>query len=314
MMTKEAKVGLLLGLVFIVAIAVVLKGVGNRSPRDIPSLLPDSSKSLAYTGTQLNALSSTIHLATSGSEKRRETVPPLKNDNNALFVSKQRPENDNVHDAQTVSGVAKQALVKDTVRQGNHVAVNRQNIATPISPLGDSEMETIRHRTSLPNVSLIKQSDYQAENGRKLIERQVVHKRTNSKKPKQKVYYIKKGESLSDVALIVYGPVEGKRWVNVQKIYKANTRIIPSMDVVTAGLKVIIPPLPNPQSGGNDHKQIKIATPKSKKYMVKEGDSLWLISKKLLGKGKRYNEIIKLNKQLRSDKALRPGMKINIPH
>ncbi len=39
-------------------------------------------------------------------------------------------------------------------------------------------------------------------------------------------------------------------------------------------------------------------TPQKKTYTVKPGDSLWAISKKLLGNGARYNELYELNKSI----------------
>jgi|GEM_PF-6895622 len=314
MMTKEAKVGLLLGLVFIVSIAIVLKGVGNRSPYEIPSLIDGGAKALEFTGTPLNALSSTIHLDTSSSEARQGINSPLKNDENSRFASQQAPSTSSTNNHQPISEVKSQDLVSEPVTQNNQANRSYRNIATPISPSGDNALDSVRYRAALPNVTVEKQTKYQLKKGQAAISERVARNGGFVKKTTQKVYYIKEGENLSDVALKVYGAVEGKRWVNVEKIYKANTEVIASIDVVTAGLKVIIPPLSGKQEAKVNHRANKITTTKTKRYVVKEGDSLWLISKKLLGNGNRYNEIIKLNKQLQSANALQPGMKIDIPN
>ncbi len=49
-------------------------------------------------------------------------------------------------------------------------------------------------------------------------------------------------------------------------------------------------------------------------YVVREGDSLWTISRKTLGKGSRWKEIHQLNiDQLPSADAVRPGMVLRLP-
>ena len=47
-------------------------------------------------------------------------------------------------------------------------------------------------------------------------------------------------------------------------------------------------------------------------YLIVEGDSLWSIAQKQLGKGDRYNEILALNPEL-SIEALKVGTRIKIP-
>ncbi len=52
-------------------------------------------------------------------------------------------------------------------------------------------------------------------------------------------------------------------------------------------------------------------SPEYQTYIVKSGDSLWNISKKFLGQGSRYREIMTLN-NLKSDRIY-PGMELKIP-
>lgn len=52
----------------------------------------------------------------------------------------------------------------------------------------------------------------------------------------------------------------------------------------------------------------------SKIHVVKEGESLWLISKKELGAGSRWKEIYDANRdQLSSPEALKTGLKLRVP-
>lgn len=66
-----------------------------------------------------------------------------------------------------------------------------------------------------------------------------------------KIYTVGEGESLSTVAKNVYGAEEGNRYVNINRIYEANKDILPSRDEVVAGQKLIIPPLPQPTVNPN---------------------------------------------------------------
>lgn len=53
---------------------------------------------------------------------------------------------------------------------------------------------------------------------------------------------------------------------------------------------------------------------KSKSYTVKDGDSLWLIAAETLGDGNRYTEIVKLNSDILEDEdAIVIGMNLKIP-
>lgn len=56
-------------------------------------------------------------------------------------------------------------------------------------------------------------------------------------------------------------------------------------------------------------------TPKKTTYTVKPGDSLWAISKKLLGNGARYSEIYDLNKSIigSNPNLIYPGQTFTIP-
>ncbi|AQQ09546.1 LysM domain/BON superfamily protein [Sedimentisphaera cyanobacteriorum] len=144
-------------------------------------------------------------------------------------------------------------------------------------------------------------------------------------KPKQVVryrsYQVKKGESLSKIALKIYG--KGDLSEKVEKIYSANKDVLKSKNSVIAGQELKIPP-DNEISGSKSLKKLAkkhsesleyTAGNSSKRtYVVKDGDSLWKIAKKKLGKGSRYQEIIKLNRdKVSNNKALKPGVQILLP-
>ena len=48
-------------------------------------------------------------------------------------------------------------------------------------------------------------------------------------------------------------------------------------------------------------------------YLVVEGDTLWSIAKKQLGRGNRYKEILAMNPQMTKDTPLTIGMQLKLP-
>lgn len=49
------------------------------------------------------------------------------------------------------------------------------------------------------------------------------------------------------------------------------------------------------------------------KYVVKKGDTLWIIAQKKLGDGSKFPEIVKLNKNISGSSSLKPGTEIELP-
>jgi LysM repeat protein len=58
-----------------------------------------------------------------------------------------------------------------------------------------------------------------------------------------KVYIVCRGDNLADIAKKFYGPEEGNRRVNVQRIFEANSKSLESPDKIYPGQKLIIPSL-----------------------------------------------------------------------
>jgi hypothetical protein len=58
-----------------------------------------------------------------------------------------------------------------------------------------------------------------------------------------KVYIVCRGDNLADIAKKFYGPEEGNRRANVQRIFQANNKSLESADKIYPGQKLIIPSL-----------------------------------------------------------------------
>lgn len=145
--------------------------------------------------------------------------------------------------------------------------------------------------------------------------------------PKQaisKTYVVQDGDRLSDIAKKFYGPVEGNRLVNINRIFEANRRTLKSADDIYIGQKLVIPPLPaSTQAGGNrsvfsgglfERVNSIGGTESARWYVVKDGDSLWDIAAEQLGQGVRYTEISKLNTDiLTNEDSIKVGMRLRLP-
>ncbi len=159
-------------------------------------------------------------------------------------------------------------------------------------------------------------------------------------------YTIQSGDSPAKIAMKFYGAQEGNRIVNIDRLMAANKIADPTK--LKVGKKIAIPALPNgPEklTALNPESFVKVepgatrtatatkadiktetktaakadartdANPSgTKEYVVAQGDSLWTISAKALGSGARYKEILKLNSKLGKDGSkLAVGMKLRIP-
>ena len=109
------------------------------------------------------------------------------------------------------------------------------------------------------------------------------------------VYVVSKGDSLALIAKKVYGPEEGNRKANIEKIFAANKNLLKSIDRVYVGQELIIPSLSgsgssSPKEPGHVSMLEKVksigrrrlsgsgGSNRHSRYVVCEGDSLWRIA------------------------------------
>jgi nucleoid-associated protein YgaU len=145
---------------------------------------------------------------------------------------------------------------------------------------------------------------------------------------------VQAGDVRATVAKKAYGPEEGNRLVNINRIFEANRDKLKSPDEIVVGQKLVIPPLPKTESAKTDDAKLSEALfekveqigkrnvaevqapkPAGTVYVVQDGDSLWKIAAGQLGSGARWEEIVKLNTDtLKSkDATLVIGMQLKLP-
>lgn len=269
-MTSDAKIGLLLGLVFIFIIAIIVNG------------LPTFHKAKTTNELTKNVVSipnGTPAIAAKERKASREVFEP------AVRYTRPLPQDLNI--AQDVQQRAENA---EPPRSAKIVKEQENSDAQQLS------------KTQSPQ--------------------------------RPRTYIVAEGDSLASIAQRFYGPIEGNRKVNVDRIFAANQQIVKSPDELYPGQKLIIPPLMSALSAKNGGSQIlnsplletvtsvgrrhpaagSDSKEKSSLYTVAEGDNLWKIAAEKLGDGNRYAEIVKLNSDIIQDEDyLEVGMRLRLP-
>ena len=293
-MTSDAKVGLLLGLFFIFVIAFIINGLPRfRSDTNSNELTTmANSPNDSYIGSNERKAQESI---------RRER--PVRNRSQSV---------DEAQEATRDEGKVryKRPLSQDSVAVKNEPITTTEDKVKPTAPAPpDANRET---KANVPK----------------------------SVKPDlPKIYVVQAGDNLAKIAQKFYGTEIGNKTLNVKRIFEANRRLLKSADDIDVGQKLIIPLLKDESesvfTGGlferikstisGTHSSTTTPTktpakprpkPPTKKqtnhYVVREGDSLWLIADKQLGDKERFREIIKLN-ALEDEDYLTVGQRLLIP-
>jgi len=149
-----------------------------------------------------------------------------------------------------------------------------------------------------------------------------------------KFYVVSEDDNLASIAKKLYGPEQGNRRINIDRIFEANRRLLKSPDEIYVGQKLIIPPpsnLTQDESKINgvfsstmfekvesiSRKLLSVdggGTKDERWYTVRDDDNLWKIAAAQLGNGSRYTEIAKLNTDIIDDENnITVGMRLKIP-
>jgi nucleoid-associated protein YgaU len=310
-MTSDAKIGLLLGLVFIFVIAFIINGLPGLHQKD------DSNKLTTNMVGGLESNPSGI-----GANERRVQM--------ALDQS-----------AASAAGGVQQAEVTPAATvtplpQGTPVAAGSAQFGpSPAQPTPGSVGVAPAQMT--PAVSIDPTVSAPAQNV-PAVNTQPAAAPEATKAAVAKVYVVQSGDSISGIAKKVYGVKEGVKQKNIDAIFAANRKTLTSVDSLQVGQKLTIPPIAGStaassspaevltdknftkvesvgqqHSTANTNKPAATAKPGSV-YVVKEGDSLWKIAATQLGDGNRYREIVKINSDmLSSEDDIAVGMQLKMP-
>lgn len=288
-MTRDAKIGLLLGLVFIFIIAFIINGLPSLGRGDGNELTRNMAKPQRNPG-----------IGTDAREATQRTITPVRPTTTPVV------RNPAVTEPQTTQAPAEQ--VRFTAP-----------LPSPTTTRPSAETIAAAAEVSRPQRAVVAVNQQ---------ERTVTV--SKPKPARARIYIVRDGDSLASIAKHFYGEELGNKKVNVDRIFKANRKILKSPDQIYVGQRLIVPPLPetvsnNPENvltaenfeavesiGARHEQKVTKTTDKTRYYTVREGDSLWKIASEQLGDGNRYPELAKLNK-LEDEDFLVVGARLKLP-
>jgi LysM repeat protein len=318
-MTSDAKIGLLLGLVFIFVIAFIINGLPNFGSR-------------AQNAEAAPVLTDHLGLAEQArnAQERLDWTSLLEQDGTDRVIASEEPPVGTpdvvLPDPQSVvardSGEVRSIYPLDSLVGG--VSRTIEDLVKGFSET--SEAVTMQNQTEepVPALDILRPAGV-AQTGAPPAP---------ARRLPVKTYEVQDGDALATVAKKAYGPEEGNRLVNIRRIYEANRTILKSPDEIFVGQKLVIPPLPNVVEGTERPNptlsealfekvqavgkrnlvDIKEVRSEGRWYVVQEGDNLWKIAARQLGSGARCDEIAKLNTDILKNKdVLDIGMRLLLP-
>jgi len=284
-MTSDAKIGLLLGLVFIFVIAFIING--------LPSFRKDASNN-ELTTNMVSLRNNPPGLAAKERKVSREII-------NQMGQVKKVP----APSADEQSIRFETALPKSTsvVKETNKTIEIKRTTSPALSePIIAKKREVKKARPvrpTLPKIYVVADGDNLAVIAKKFYGDEEGNKRINITR-------------IFEANTKFLGAPDG--------IYVGQKLVIPPLSACSRGRSktdsvLAGPMLEKVESIGKRHllkdsRRIK----QSRRYVVQEGDSLWRIAAEQLGDGSRYSEIAKLNADIIDDQDwLFVGMRLRIP-
>lgn len=285
-MTSDAKIGLLLGLVFIFIIAFIINGLprfrSNTNNNELTTNMVNSQNDSMGIAAKERKAQEVFNRAERVKRKRVDEVPSRSKDEGGIRFKMPLPEG---------TSTVKDELVVESANDKVRPAASASNT--------NWKTKVNQPRTVKPSLP--------------------------------KTYVVSEGDHLAIIAQKFYGPDEGNKKINVDRIFEANRKLLKSPDEILVGQKLTIPLLKDkpdsalPKSLFERVKSIgrKLTSsdppkaPRAKRnrqYVVQEGDCLWKIAVAQLGDGTRYKEISELNADMLEDEDDIPvGLRLKMP-
>jgi len=352
-MTSDAKIGLLLGLVFIFVVAFLINGLPSLRPpisnAGAITTLPAGEDVPLDTGSTGQAVANWTQQLDQQRLNGEPAPPPVETPRPATSESASLPPQPTASQTANAEGVRFSLPLpgKDQL----------QELLTQLTPALAKEQVSLDIPRPAPEPVPAPQP---AAPPARVADTPPQPRPAPAANPQPdsaggKFYVVVSGDTLPAIAKKMYGLEEGNRFANIERIYQANQTILKSPDMVIVGQKLVIPPplppLPKePVATGAPAKAATRAprpadvlpktlfeepktlsekvgslgrraaavlpppTPAGRWYTVQEGDNLWKIAASQLGGGTRWDEIHKLNADiLPSQDSLKLGMRLRLP-
>ena len=291
-MTSDAKIGLLLGLVFIFIIAFAING--------LPRFRSNSSE------LTTNMVSSPGALGIAGNERKaQEVFDWTQQGKQGPIEEVQAPieEKENIRFKMPLPSDISVAKETSVIEIPDEIEPAAPEPVEPARPVRIPEEKAVARKPEpakpvLSKIYTVSEGDTLAEIAKKF-------------------YGPEKGNKRANVAKIF--EANRKLLKAIDEIYVGQKLIIPSMAASGPGksssTSFASSILEKVKSIGR--KRVSIPAnkePQGKQYVVRDGDNLWRIAEKQLGDGSRYEEISKLNTNILKDEdSLVVGMLLIVP-
>ena len=337
-MTSDAKIGLLLGLVFIFIIAFVINGLPRFQKAKEKS---NNELTMEMINQQNDPITNKTRKVQEQIDRQSETYrQPVEESGSVLSLNP-----DNVRYEMELPGdmFTGQDSYADSDGQVDSPSMNPFETVSPAAEaqnsLFSSETFTQVRSVSPPPITMEAPIPVANHMDVPVTSYSTEVKETKPVKPETpRTYVVESGDNLADIAKKIYGQVEGNKRATITKIYEANRNLLKSPDEIVVGQKLILPVLESAAEnktengglfsgsfldkikslGGRENTGVQPPEPAVKssgrEYVVKDGDSLWRIAASQLGDGGRYPEINKLNADILKDQDnLVIGMRLKMP-
>jgi nucleoid-associated protein YgaU len=319
-MTSDAKIGLLLGLVFIFIIAFVINGLprfrSTTNGSELTTNMVSSQNDTHPIGSMERNAPGVFNWTEEPAEQTAalETSEPAAEQKEDIRFKMELPDD---------ISAARETSIIDIAEQSESTAAKEAEPAQPAQITEQKEEKVAKTVAVEPAV----------QPG---PAKPAVKKAEPAKSPWPKSYVVAEDDSLGlvSVAKKFYGPEQGNKKINVDRIFEANRALLKSPDEIYVGQKLTIPSPVTLQAEtketqsslvGSIFETVKSIGRKSLSadsdnavqtvpYVVRQDDNLWRIATEQLGDGSRYKEIGKLNANiLKNEHDLEVGMLLRIP-
>jgi nucleoid-associated protein YgaU len=319
-MTRETKIGLLVGLAFIIVIGILLSDHLTATTEPPTAPLARAGQTARQAVTTVGQPTAPVivrapqQVMPSGPIVTREELQPQRRPIEFAQPTANGPAQGA---GQTANGSAI-AMATPSLEQGQPTVTE-----TPSLPGNDPMARLAAAHSDVLQVVGSSQTEPQHQQ----VEQTAA---TTGAPVATRTYVVQEGDSLSRIAAKTLG---ANTKANRDAIIRANPSLAADPNKVIVGRTYIIPtgPLPqvfttptNPPALPKDKPQAALAkvsaTGKSSSssttywYTVKENDSLWKIAMEQLGTGNAYQQIKDLNKDvLKGSDNVRPNMRLRLP-
>ena len=318
-MTSDAKIGLLLGLVFIFIIAFVINGLprfrNTTNGSELTTNMVSSQNDTHPIGSMERNARGVFNWTEEPAEQTvalKTAEPPVEQKEDIRF--KMELPDDIL--------AAKENSILEISEQTEPAVIKEVEPAQPAQVTGQEEKaeKTVAIEPAVepePAKPVVRQTE-------------------PAKSLWPKSYVVTEDDSLGlvSVAKKFYGPEQGNKKISIDRIFEANRTLLKSPSEIYVGQKLTIPP---PVTAETETKETRSSfvnsifetvksigrknlssnsddATQSVPYIVRQDDNLWRIATEQLGDGSRYKEIRKINANIiKNENDLEVGMLLRIP-